>query len=71
MPPYSPDPNPIELTYNTLKASIKRHFNYAAQFDDWGHFLDYAVTASECDVAAEEYFTHAEIVYSADEINVD
>jgi transposase len=44
LPPYSPDYNPIELSFNTLKAWIKRHITMATLFVDFGAFLAYAVS---------------------------
>lgn len=66
--PYSPDFNPIKLTFNTLKAWIRRNFDLVTGFEDWGDFLVHALAASRSDTAAVRYFTHAGIVYSADEI---
>lgn len=43
LPPYSPDFNPIEQTFGTLKAWIKRHHQDIDGFDDFGAFLEYAV----------------------------
>ena len=46
LPPYSPDFNPIEATFKDLKAWIKRNHRVAADFDDFGDFLRFAV--SQC-----------------------
>lgn len=62
LPPYSPDLNPIEFTFNTLKIWIKRHFNEHANYRDFGDFLRYAVHEglSDCSStrAATDYFKH-------------
>lgn len=43
MPPYSPDFNPIELTFNVLKDWIRRYYGRASsRFDDFEAFLRYA-----------------------------
>ena len=46
LPPYSPDFNPIENTFKDLKAWIKRNYRLAADFEDFGEFLDFAI--SQC-----------------------
>ena len=43
LPPYSPDFNPIENTFKDLKAWIKRNYMLAADFNDFGNFLEFAV----------------------------
>lgn len=43
LPPYSPELNPIEQTFNTLKAWIRRNAVMAQRFSDYGAFLGYAV----------------------------
>jgi transposase len=43
LPPYSPDLNPIEQTFNVLKAWIRRNIAIAERFSDFGAFLTYAV----------------------------
>lgn len=48
LPPYSPDYNPIEFTFNTLKAWIRRHFHKQINFETFGHFLRYAVEEALC-----------------------
>lgn len=61
LPPYSPDYNPIELTFSVLKAWIRRHFRKLRIIyrGDFGGFLRYAIEASECDRFAVRYFKHA------------
>ena len=50
LPPYSPDYNPIELTFSVLKAWIKRYYHYMhPAFDDFGTFLTAAIEGSRCD----------------------
>jgi hypothetical protein len=46
LPPYSPDYNPIENTFKDLKAWIKRNNAMAANFDNFGDFLESAI--SQC-----------------------
>lgn len=43
LPPYPPDLNPIEQTFNVLKAWIKRNIVMATLFSDFGAFLAYAM----------------------------
>jgi len=61
LPPYSPDFNPIELSFSVLKAWFRRYFDYLwPQFDGtFGDFLRYAVNRSRCDRFAREHFRHA------------
>lgn len=56
LPPYSPDYNPIEQTFNVLKAWIRRHIHVAKDFSSFGDFLSYAVEAcGEEDDALSHY----------------
>jgi transposase len=60
LPPYSPDYNPIELTFSVLKAWMRRHFpRLRSTFADFGTFLIYAVEHSQCDRFAVEHFKHS------------
>jgi transposase len=45
LPPYSPDLNPIEQSFNVLKAWIRRHIDEASQYAYFGDFLAVAVEA--------------------------
>lgn len=45
LPPYSPDFNPIEQSFNVLKAWVRRHIDEAAMFRDFGAFMRYTVKA--------------------------
>jgi transposase len=45
LPPYSPDYNPIELTFKDLKTWIKRHFEDADAYASFDNFLEDAVLA--------------------------
>lgn len=58
LPPYSPDYNPIEESFATLKAWIKRHRAEASLFDDFGAFLHYAVSRAG-GTSARAQFRHA------------
>lgn len=50
LPPYSPDYNPIELTFSVLKSWIKRNYVYHRyEFERFGDFLETAVRVSRCD----------------------
>ena len=61
LPPYSPDFNPIELSFSVLKAWVRRHFHDVwPQFQgDFGNFLRNAVRRSRCDRFAKEHFRHS------------
>lgn len=60
LPPYSPDYNPIELTFSVLKAWMKRHWVFLRQnCDSYGNFLELAIRESRCDCFAQEQFHHA------------
>ncbi|KKA22574.1 hypothetical protein T310_3365 [Rasamsonia emersonii CBS 393.64] len=60
LPPYSPDYNPIELTFSVLKAWMKRHWVFLRQnCDSYGDFLELAIRESRCDRFAREQFHHA------------
>jgi hypothetical protein len=50
LPPYSPDMNPIEQTFNVLKAWIRRQIEQAQRFNTFGAFLAYAVEHGVGDV---------------------
>ena len=60
LPPYSPDYNPIELTFSILKAWMKRNFRrLRSEFHDFGGFLAYAIEHSGCDKHAVKHFKHS------------
>jgi hypothetical protein len=60
LPPYSPDFNPIELSFSVLKAWFQH--NYVWTCSDHGSFGDYLIWTigqSHCDRFAREQFHHA------------
>jgi transposase len=60
LPPYSPDYNPIELTFSVLKAWMKCNWIFLRQFcDTFGDFLELALRKSGCDRFARQQFHHA------------
>jgi len=60
LPPYSPDYNPIELTFSVLKSWIKRNYIYARRMcTNFGEFLELAVRESRCGRFARDQFRHA------------
>lgn len=65
LPPYSPDYNPIELTFSVLKAWMRRHFeSFRPVFqNDFEGFLRYAVEHSGCDRFAKEHFRYSDAGY--------
>lgn len=57
---YSPDYNPIELTFSVLKAWMKRNWVFLRQTcDSYGDFLHLAIRESRADRYAKEQFKHA------------
>ena len=65
LPPYSPDFNPIELTFSVLKAWMRRHFEAFRHVfqDDFEGFLRHAIDVSGCDRFAVEHFRHSTAGY--------
>ena len=60
LPPYSPDLNPIELTFSVLKAWIKLKWVFLHQTcGSFGDFLELAVRESQCDHFARQHFQHS------------
>ena len=63
LPPYSPDYNPIELTFGVLKAWIRRNYCYVrSRFPGeggFGGFLKAAIVESRCDRFARKHFKYA------------
>ena len=60
LPPYSPDFNPIELTFNILKAWMRKNWvSQRENFTNFGDFLWYALEHSKCDGFVKEQFRHA------------
>ena len=43
LPPYSPDYNPIESTFNDLKAWIRLNYSLVAEFSGFDSFLEFAI----------------------------
>ena len=57
LPPYSPDFNPIKLTFSILKAWVKRHWLYRRdECSNFGEWLRLAVNESHCDQYAANQF---------------
>jgi transposase len=56
LPPYSPDYNPIEPSFNTLKLWVKRHIRMASSFIDFGAFMAHAIEEVGAAVDVEGYF---------------
>jgi transposase len=60
LPPYSPDYNPIELTFSVLKAWMKRNWVfYRHTCGSYGSFLELAIQYSRCGRHARQQFKHA------------
>ncbi len=53
LPSYSPDFNPIELTFSVLKAWIKCHYHFTREScSNFGDFLQMAIEHNCCDCFA-------------------
>lgn len=60
LPPYSPDFNPIELTFSVLKAWMKRNWIFHRRIcSSYGDFLSLSIRNSHCGRFAKEQFNHA------------
>jgi transposase len=58
LPPYSPDFNPIEATFNDIKAWIKRNRRLIEDFESFEAFLHFAVSQA-CGTHAGQHFREA------------
>jgi hypothetical protein len=56
LPPYSPDLNPIEQSFNTLKLWVQRDIRMAPLFADFGRFMVFAMSEVCFEVDAAKYF---------------
>ncbi len=60
LPPYSPDFNPIELSFSVLKAWFHRNYVWTRSlYSNFGEYVVWAIGASKCDRFAREQFRHA------------
>jgi transposase len=60
LPPYSPDFNPIELTFSVLKAWIRRHYwRMRDAYENYAEFLDIAIRVSACNRFTVKQFRHS------------
>jgi transposase len=60
LPPYSPDFNPIELSFSVLKAWLQRNYIWTRSIHrNFGDYLTWAIGESRCDRFAREQFRHA------------
>jgi transposase len=55
LPPYSPDFNPIEQSFNELKSFIKRQQAVIATYDNFGEFLLWALSEFQAPHAKEQF----------------
>jgi transposase len=68
--PYSPDFNPIELSFSPLKAWMRAHRELASEFSDWFEgFFHLAVQQCGVERHAKEYFRKC--FFRVDETSVD
>ena len=60
LPPYSPDFNPIELTFSVLKSWIKRYYHFLRPtYSNFGEFLRAAIRYSNCNQFVKAQFRHS------------
>lgn len=60
LPPYSPDYNPIELTFSVLKSWMKRNWIFLRETcSNYGEFIHLLIQQSRCDRFARKHFKHA------------
>jgi hypothetical protein len=60
LPPYSPDFNPIELSFSILKAWFQRNYVWTrSNHRSFGDYLVWAIGQSRCDRFAREQFRHS------------
>ena len=56
LPPYSPDLNPIELSFSVLKAWIRRHYELAALHSTFEGFLRQAIDSIDSSMAQKWFW---------------
>jgi transposase len=56
LPPYSPDFNPIELVFNTVKAWVRRHFAEVELYEHFGAFMAQAFKEALKDQRIDRYY---------------
>jgi DDE superfamily endonuclease len=60
LPPYSPDFNPIELSFSVLKAWFQCNYIWThSNHRNFGEYLIWAIGQSRCDHFAQEQFCHS------------
>jgi transposase len=60
LPPYSPDFNPIELSFSVLKAWFQRNYVWTrSNHRSFRDYLIWAIGQSRCDRFAREQFRHS------------
>ena len=59
LPPYCPEFNPIELSFNELKAWIRRNKDLIAEFESFGLFLQHGLQQVASPQASRGYFRKA------------
>ena len=66
MPPYSPDYNPIEEGFSTMKKWMQRHRAEAVNFENFGEFIGYTLEAFED--RHLDHFRSCNIIFEEDEL---
>jgi hypothetical protein len=62
LPPYSPDFNPIELSFKDLKTWIRRHWLEIEDYTSFGDFLGVAVSENGGPQIAKGHFKHCGVI---------
>jgi DDE superfamily endonuclease len=71
LPPYSPDFNPIELSFSPLKAWMRAHRELANEFSEWFEgFFHLAVQQCGVERHAKEYFRHCFFAINENTVDV-
>lgn len=63
LPPYSPEFNPIELSFHDLKTWIRRNIHSLGNYIDFGNFLRFGLQNIGNRMAARSHFRHAGFIY--------
>lgn len=58
LPPYSPDYNPIELSFNVLKAWVRRNIGDLSAFRNFEAFMRYGIEQLRDNIDARGWFMH-------------
>lgn len=66
LPTYSPDFNPIELSFHMLKSWVRRNMRLWITFNDFEDYIKFAIKSSGCDQYAEKHFRHCGYLFKGE-----